>query len=147
MLFGGPFLTYYDDTTGERTELSYPTFDNWVAKTANWLRDEHAAGPGSTVGVARPGHWRGVVLAFAAWRVGATVAAGTLDADDDVLIYADVVLEPHDLPDGPAESRRLLVTGDVLDAALAAYRGRGSIVFGRITDPARVAAEERAVAL
>src|SRR5688572_3007266 len=30
-----PLLTWYDDATGERTELSGATLDNWVAKTAN----------------------------------------------------------------------------------------------------------------
>ena len=35
-----PFLTWYDDHRDERIELSYRTFDNWVAKTANLLVDE-----------------------------------------------------------------------------------------------------------
>src|SRR5579859_6537412 len=30
-----PLITFYDDATGERVELSVKTFDNWVAKTAN----------------------------------------------------------------------------------------------------------------
>ncbi|MGF7238961.1 MAG: hypothetical protein ACQSGP_29015, partial [Frankia sp.] len=34
-----PMLTFYDDQTGERTELSATTLDNWVAKTANLLTD------------------------------------------------------------------------------------------------------------
>ncbi|HET6211502.1 MAG TPA: TIGR03089 family protein, partial [Micromonosporaceae bacterium] len=28
-----PLITYYDDATGERTELSAATLANWVAKT------------------------------------------------------------------------------------------------------------------
>ena len=31
---GRPFLTFYDVTTGERTELSLTTYANWVAKAA-----------------------------------------------------------------------------------------------------------------
>src|SRR5262245_66226190 len=41
-----PLLTWYDDTTGERTELSGATLGNWVAKTANLLVDGVGAGPG-----------------------------------------------------------------------------------------------------
>ncbi|NDU76176.1 TIGR03089 family protein, partial [Actinomadura sp. DSM 109109] len=34
-----PLVTFYDDAAGERVELSARTFDNWVAKTANFLVD------------------------------------------------------------------------------------------------------------
>ena len=37
-----PLLTFYDDATGERTELSGATLANWVAKTANLLVDGSA---------------------------------------------------------------------------------------------------------
>jgi acyl-CoA synthetase (AMP-forming)/AMP-acid ligase II len=42
-------VTFYDDRTDERVELSAWTFDNWVAKTANLLRDDLAVEPGSTL--------------------------------------------------------------------------------------------------
>ena len=42
----GPRITYYDDATGERIELSAVTLANWAAKTGNLLRDELGAGPG-----------------------------------------------------------------------------------------------------
>src|ERR687898_246333 len=42
-----PLITYYDDGTGERVELSVATFDNWVAKTAGLLRDGLGVQPGS----------------------------------------------------------------------------------------------------
>ncbi len=41
----GPRITYYDDATGERIELSTATLVNWAAKTGNLLRDEMGAGP------------------------------------------------------------------------------------------------------
>ncbi len=46
----GPRITYYDDATGERIELSTVTLANWAAKTANLLRDELGAGPGTPGG-------------------------------------------------------------------------------------------------
>lgn len=154
MQVGTPFLTYYDDTAGERTELSSATFANWVAKTVNYLRDEHGVGPGSVVGLDLPDHWLAVVLAFGAWRCGATVVRGPGDvtfaaADlaefrEDVLIHPDSFAGGHDLPEGPGDPARRLVAGDVLEAALAAFRGGGSLVFGTIADPARVAEVERA---
>ena len=35
-----PLVTFYDDATGERIELSVTTYANWVAKTASLLQDE-----------------------------------------------------------------------------------------------------------
>ena len=37
---GRPLVTYYDDATGERTELSVVTYSNWVSKNANLLLEE-----------------------------------------------------------------------------------------------------------
>ena len=37
---GRPLVTFYDDATGERTELSVTTWANWVAKVASLLGDE-----------------------------------------------------------------------------------------------------------
>ncbi|MFZ4373965.1 MAG: TIGR03089 family protein, partial [Mycobacterium sp.] len=50
----GPRITFYDDSSGERIELSTVTLANWAAKTANLLRDELGAGPGSRVAVLLP---------------------------------------------------------------------------------------------
>lgn len=83
-----PFLTYYDGTSGERTELSYATFDNWASKTANLLAEELDAGRGSVVGLAAVGHWAAAVTAVAGWKIGAVVAPGAVP-DDAVAVLAD----------------------------------------------------------
>ncbi|MDX6252298.1 MAG: hypothetical protein QOF10_5658 [Kribbellaceae bacterium] len=72
----GPFLTYYDDASGERIELSALTTANWVAKTANLLVDEYDLETGETVAIGLPPHWLGVVWALSAWSVGAAVTTG-----------------------------------------------------------------------
>lgn len=73
-----PLLTYYDDGTGERVELSVATFDNWVAKTANLLQDGLTAEPGERVVVALPAHWQTAAILLACWSTGLVVApAGT----------------------------------------------------------------------
>jgi uncharacterized protein (TIGR03089 family) len=64
-----PFCTWYDDDRDERVELSYRTFGNWVAKTANLLVDELGAAPGDQVGVLAD-HWQVPVLLTACWRAG-----------------------------------------------------------------------------
>jgi uncharacterized protein (TIGR03089 family) len=69
-----PLITFYDDSTGERVELSVATTANWVAKTANFLIDEHDIEPGDAVGVDLPLHWQSAVVMLAAWAVGAVVA-------------------------------------------------------------------------
>jgi len=74
---GSPFLTYYDDATGERIELSAVTTANWVAKTANLLVDEYDVEQGETVAIGLPPHWLGVVWALSTWSVGASLTSGT----------------------------------------------------------------------
>ncbi len=74
-----PLLTFYDDGTGERVELSVATFDNWVAKTANLLQGDLGVGPGDRVGVSLPAHWQAAVWVCACWAVGAAVLPGRWD--------------------------------------------------------------------
>jgi uncharacterized protein (TIGR03089 family) len=69
----GPRITYYDDGTGERIELSTVTLANWAAKTANLLRDELAAGPTSRVAILLPAHWQTAAVLFGVWWIGAEV--------------------------------------------------------------------------
>ena len=66
----GPRITYYDDATGERIELSTVTLANWAAKTANLLRDELGAGPGTRVAVLLPAHWQTVAVLLGVWWIG-----------------------------------------------------------------------------
>jgi uncharacterized protein (TIGR03089 family) len=68
-----PFLTFYDDATGERVELSYTTLDNWVAKTANLLQDTLGTQSRERVALLLPTHWLGAVWTLAAWTAGLVV--------------------------------------------------------------------------
>ena len=83
---GRPRVTWYGE--GERVELSARVLTNWVAKTANLLVEELDAGPGSTVALDLPPHWKQLVWALAAWSVGADPVAGD-DDSADVLVSAD----------------------------------------------------------
>lgn len=71
----GPRITYYDDATGERIELSTVTLANWAAKTANLLRDELGAGPGTRVAVLLPAHWQTAAVLLGVWWIGAEVVS------------------------------------------------------------------------
>ncbi|MGY1813421.1 TIGR03089 family protein [Blastococcus sp. SYSU D00820] len=90
-----PLVTWYDDTTGARIELSATTLANWVAKTANLLQDEFDVGPGSRVAVVLPVHWQTAAVLLAVWSCGATVV-DTAAEDDGRLADADVVLAAQD---------------------------------------------------
>ena len=68
-----PLLTWYDDGTGERVELSVATAANWAAKTANLLADEHDLGPGDSLALDPPSHWLTAVVVLGAWTAGVTV--------------------------------------------------------------------------
>ncbi len=72
----GPRITYYDDASGERTELSAVTMANWAAKTGNLLRDELGAGPASRVAILLPAHWQTAAVLFGVWWIGAEAVLG-----------------------------------------------------------------------
>jgi uncharacterized protein (TIGR03089 family) len=96
----GPRITYYDDATGERIELSAVTLANWAAKTGNLLRDELGAGPASRVAILLPAHWQTAAVLFGVWWIG-----------------AEAVLEAG----GPADLA--LCTAERLDEADSTVRG------------------------
>jgi uncharacterized protein (TIGR03089 family) len=96
----GPRITYYDDATGERIELSAVTLANWAAKTGNLLRDELGAGPASRVAILLPAHWQTAAVLFGVWWIGAEAELNPDAAADialctvDRLDEADSVVEP-----------------------------------------------------
>lgn len=77
----GPRITYYDDASGERIELSAVTLANWAAKTGNLLRDELGGGPASRVAVLLPAHWQTAAVLFGVWWIGAEALLGAGPAD------------------------------------------------------------------
>ncbi|MGH3713116.1 MAG: TIGR03089 family protein [Micromonosporaceae bacterium] len=104
-----PFLTYYDDATGERTELSLATLDNWVAKTANLLVDGCGLSPGDTAVALLPAHWQTAGVLLGCWAAGLGTAHG---ARSDSASPVDVVFAAADRADEargwPADERYLL---------------------------------------
>ena len=94
----GPRITYYDDATGERIELSTVTLANWASKTGNLLRDELGAGPGSRVGVLLPAHWQTAAVLLGIWWIGAEVVLDRLQEQgaDIALCTADRLPEADD---------------------------------------------------
>jgi uncharacterized protein (TIGR03089 family) len=76
-----PLITFYDDATGERLEFSGETLANWIAKTANLLRDECDVEPGMQVAVLLPTHWQTAVALLGAWWNGAVVIDDPAGAD------------------------------------------------------------------
>ena len=100
-----PLLTYYDDATGERVELSGTTTANWAAKAANLLRDECDVEPGTGVAVLLPAHWQTAAVLLAAWWCGAEVVAE------------------------PAAAQWVLCDRDRVDVALAAEPAGGVVAL------------------
>jgi uncharacterized protein (TIGR03089 family) len=90
-----PLVTFYDDATGERVELSVTTYANWVAKTAGLVQDELDVERGALVLVDLPVHWLGAVWLGAAWTLGLRVTddRGRLDEADLVVCGPDAVEE------------------------------------------------------
>ena len=73
---GGPLVTFYDDATGERAELSAKSLANWIAKTYSLLTDSLGLGPGDTAQVRLPVHWLALPVLFGCWYAGLEVVTG-----------------------------------------------------------------------
>ncbi|HST48090.1 TIGR03089 family protein [Jatrophihabitans sp.] len=89
----GPLVTFYDDATGERAELSAKSLGNWVAKTHFLLHDELGAGPGDRAFVRLPVHWLAAPVLLGCWYAGLEVVADPAGAsvafgDADSLLAA-----------------------------------------------------------
>lgn len=152
-----PRITYYDDTTGERIELSTVTLANWAAKTANMLRDEFGAGPGSTVAVRLPAHWQTAGVLLGIWWAGAEVVlngedsadvafctpGNEPDADEVCVLSLDAFGRPvPNLPLGLTDySTAVRVHGDRFSPA-----GAGPALNGRSVEEVAAAAQESAAA-
>ncbi len=79
---GRPLVTFYDEETGERVELSVTTYANWVAKAGSLLVDELGLERGDTLRVDLPPHWLTPVFLGAAWSAGLVVT----DADEPAAV-------------------------------------------------------------
>ncbi|BBY65374.1 TIGR03089 family protein [Mycolicibacterium helvum] len=158
----GPRITYYDDATGERIELSTVTLANWAAKTANLLRDELGAGPGSRVAVLLPAHWQTAAVLLGVWWIGAEVVlsgptdlalctAERLDEADEAVAGGEVAvlsLDPFgkpvaDLPIGVTDyATAVRVHGD----QFITEPNPGPALSGRSADEVLASASESAAA-
>ncbi|WP_330228813.1 TIGR03089 family protein [Nocardia sp. NBC_00508] len=91
----GPRVTYYDDATGARIELSGLTLANWAAKTANLIRDEFGLSPGARVAVLLPAHWQTAAVLLGCWWAGTEVVLHP-DEDADLALAAPDRLDDTD---------------------------------------------------
>ncbi|GAA2414669.1 TIGR03089 family protein [Streptomyces glaucosporus] len=91
-----PLVTFYDDATGERVELSVATLANWVAKTSNLLQDDLSAEPGDRLALLLPAHWQTAVWLLAC---SATSVVADLTAGPAAVSGADLVVSGPDTLD------------------------------------------------
>ena len=155
-----PRITYYDDATGERIELSTVTFANWAAKTANLLRDELGATSGTKVAILLPAHWQTAAVVFGAWWMGAEVAIGAAEGADIAMCTADRIPEADDavgdvvalsldpfgraVPDLPAGITDYATSVRVQADQVVAERRPGPALDGRSVENVLVAALDSA---
>ena len=80
-----PLLTYYGDASGDRTELSGATLDNWVSKTANLLVDGLGLASGDTAAVLMPPHWQTAAILLGVSSAGLAADLGDRPGPADAL--------------------------------------------------------------
>ena len=118
---GRPLVTFYDDATGERIELSVATYANWVAKTAGLAQEELDAERGGLLLLDLPTHWLGAVWLGAAWSLGLTVTDDpALAGEADLLVCgpADVASYAGDAERVPVVALSLRPLGGRFTEAL-----------------------------
>jgi uncharacterized protein (TIGR03089 family) len=84
-----PFVTYYDEATGERAELSVKSLANWVAKTHHLLTTELGMGVGDTAYVELPCHWLSVPVLLGVLSAGLHLSSAAAAADVAFLTQPD----------------------------------------------------------
>jgi uncharacterized protein (TIGR03089 family) len=133
---GRPVLTYYDDATGERTELSAAALGGWASRTAGLLHEGCGLGVGDRVAVLLPPHWQTAAVLLGAWSAGLAVSfrlwatAGLSmsgPGDDEALDAVFVARSRLDswLEQVPEARHRFvlgLASGGVLDELPAGYQ-------------------------
>jgi uncharacterized protein (TIGR03089 family) len=118
-------LTYCDDLTGERVELSEAALAGWVSRTVGLLRDGCGLGPGDRMAVLLPPHWQTAAIVLGGWTSGLAISFRPLataglpvngagaDAPLDAVFVArdrvDSWLE--DVPDAPLRFALALAPG------------------------------------
>jgi uncharacterized protein (TIGR03089 family) len=105
-----PLVTFYDDATGERVELSARSLANWVAKTHFLLTDALGLGVGNTAAVRLPAHWLAVPVLFGCWSAGLALT-DDVGAADVAFVDEDSALDAAGVPDVFAISRASAVRG------------------------------------
>jgi uncharacterized protein (TIGR03089 family) len=115
-----PLVTFYDDASGERVELSATTYTNWVAKTAGLVQDELDVEHGALALVDLPTHWLGAV-----W-LGALLSGGqVVTTDIDLVEEVDLVVC------GPDGVKEYAGRADVVPVVALSLRPLGA----RFADP------------
>jgi uncharacterized protein (TIGR03089 family) len=104
MAAGGdqPLVTFYDQHSGERAELSGRTLANWVAKTANLLVDGCGLDPGAPVGVRLPPHWQTASVLLGCWVAGLAVDRDRTQVDV-CFVAADRLVDAFATPVAPLQ--------------------------------------------
>lgn len=76
-----PFVTYYNEDSGERTELSVRSLANWVAKTHFLLTDELGLGVGDSAYLDVAADWISVPIMLGCWTAGLQIVSSSAGVD------------------------------------------------------------------
>lgn len=86
-----PVLTFYDDRTGERREITAVALGELAGQVARLLREGCGLRAGDRVAVQAPPHWQTAAAVLGAWSIGAALS---------FRLAATAGLEPLDGSDG-----------------------------------------------
>ena len=125
-------MTFYDDRTGERVELSVATYANWVAKTASLLQDELGLEHGDRLLLDLPPHWLGPVWLGAAWSLGLVVTPPGGPGPVAAVVCGPAGVEEHAVADAPVVALSLLPMATRFPTALPdGMLDYGLVVWGQ----------------
>src|SRR3954454_22479428 len=110
-------LTYCDDATGERVELTAADLGGWAARPASLLCDGYGLKAGRRAAVLLPPHWQTAAVLLGAWSAGIEVSfrgwstAGLSPAGDPLNVSFVELRRVHSWLDDVPSAQHQLVLG------------------------------------
>ena len=130
-----PLLTYYNERSGERLDLSAPTLNNWAAKYGNLFLLDAMLQPGNTVSLPPSNSWHAVAIGLGTATAGLVISFDE-QMSDCVIVEHDQVLAGDEIELGEEQAGYALY-GDLFGTTFSFHNEEPPFPFEDLIEVAR----------